>query len=267
MKNFLPFRFEQEKTLLNSLNPVVRLVLPFFLVIPFLIIDNIYLIYTTLLFSFIFLVIGRLNLLRILDRVKTVIPFILLITVFLPFYIGEKIIYQFSLGFTLNIYAEGLFMAYFLFMRIFSAAFIFMSFFSSLTYSEFIEALTKLRLPAFFISSFIIMLHYIPIIGKSNKKILQAQELRGKKNSSYWEKLKSHAYIMGKSIVANLETSEKFYESLKMRGFNGNLTFSDKGISFPDVGMLCLFIALPLLFIFMVDLEAIFGGLIQLFLL
>ena len=171
-------------------------------------------IYSFILLTFIFSIISRLNLLRIISRLKSVIPFILLITIFLPLYIGETIAYQVHIGITIYIYKEGLYRAFFLFMRIFGASFIFMSFFSSLTYSEFIEALTLLRLPALFIGSFIIMLHYIPIIATSNKKIMEAQELRGKKITNYWERLKVHGFIMGKSLVSNMERSEILYESL-----------------------------------------------------
>jgi energy-coupling factor transporter transmembrane protein EcfT len=142
-----------------------------------------------------------------------------------------------------------------------------MSFFSYLTYSEFIEALTKLRIiPSLFIGSLVIMLHYIPILADSNKKILEAQELRGKKMTTYREKFKTHAYIMGKSIARNLERSEKLYESLRMRGFSGKITFATKKIRFIDVTILVLFLAMMIYFIFIIDLKSIYQGVFDLFL-
>jgi len=267
LESILPFRHEDEKTLLNKIHPVVRLVLPFIFVIPFLLIENIYLIYNYIFLTIIFTLITRLNLIRILKRLKTVIPFILVITIFLPLYIGETIIYQINIGISINIYEEGLNRAYFLFMRIFGATFIFMSFFSSLTYSEFIEALTSLKLPAFFVGSFIIMLHYIPIIASSNKKILEAQELRGKKITNYWQRLKVHAFIMGKSLVANMERSEYLYESLKMRGFSGELTFAPRNIKIYDFIILLVFIFISVYFIYFLNLESIYMEVFKLFLL
>jgi energy-coupling factor transporter transmembrane protein EcfT len=138
-----------------------------------------------------------------------------------------------NLGIPLNIYVEGLVYALTLFFRIIGAAFVFLTFFTSLTYSEFIEALTKLRvIPSFFVGSIVIMLHYIPILAKSNKKVLEAQDLRGKNFTSYWQRLKTHGFIMGKNVVNNMERSERLYESLKMRGFSGKITFSSKKINF-----------------------------------
>jgi len=154
-----------------------------------------------------------------------------------------------------------------MFFRIFGSVFVFMAFFSTLTYSEFIEALTKLRFPSLFVGSFIIMLHYIPILANSNRKILEAQELRGKKITTYWQKLKTHAFIMGKTIVMNMERSEKLYESLKMRGFSGKLTFVSKRIKISDISILAFFFTLTISLIFFINLELIYKGVFALFLL
>jgi energy-coupling factor transporter transmembrane protein EcfT len=140
-----------------------------------------------------------------------------------------------------------------------------MAFFSSLSYSEFIEALTKARLPSMFVGSLIILLHYIPILATSNRKILEAQELRGKKVTSYWQKLKAHAFIMGKSIVMNMERSEKLYESLKLRGFSGKITFAPRGVKVFDIIILIGFILMMILLIIFIDLQNIYIGVLKLF--
>ncbi len=266
MKTTLPFRHENEKTYLNKIHPLVRLILPFILVLPFLFINNIYLIFTILILTLIFNLIFRLNILKILSRFTVIIPFVLLITLFIPLYVGDNIIYQLKIGIKINIYKEGLSLAFLIFLRVFGALFVFMSFFSTLTYSEFIEALTKLRIPAFLIGSFVIMLHYIPILASSNKKILEAQEMRGKKITTYWQKLKIHAYIMGKSIILNMERSEKLFESLKMRGFSGKITFATKRVKFHDFTLLTFYIITVILLIYFINLEFIYQGVISLFL-
>jgi len=110
------------------------------------------------------------------------------------------------------------------------------------------------------------MLHYIPILANSNRRILDAQELRGKKITSYWQKIKAHAYVMGKSIVMNMERSEKLYESLKMRGFTGNITFAPRKIKVFDLLMVILFSFMMFSFIFIINLELIYQGVVALFL-
>ena len=261
----LPFKHEDEKNILNKIHPLIRFILPFILVIPFLIINDVYLVITIIIFGIFFNLAFHLHLIKILSKLKALTPFILLITIFIPFYVGKTVFYQLNIGFSLNIYEEGLVYALNLFFRIVGAAFIFLTFLTSLTYSEFIEALTKLRvIPSFFIGSIVIMLHYIPILAKSNRKVLDAQNLRGKNFTSYWQRLKTHAFIMGKNVVHNMERSEKLYESLKMRGFSGKITFSSKKIKLTDTLIVIIFLLIVISFIYFINLEQIYMGVIKL---
>ena len=261
----LPFKHEDEKNVLNRIHPLIRFILPFILVVPFLIINDVYLVITIILFVIFFNLVFRLHLLKIFSKLKALIPFILLITIFVPFYVGNTVFYQLNLGIPLNIYVEGLTYALTLFFRIIGAAFVFLTFFTTLTYSEFIEALTKLRaIPSFFVGSIIIMLHYIPILARSNRKVLEAQDLRGKNFTSYWQRLKTHAFIMGKNVVHNMERSEILYESLKMRGFSGKITFSSKKIKLADILIVIMFVVIMISFIYFVNLEQIYTGVLQL---
>ncbi len=260
MKTTLPFRHENEKVYLKKIHPLIRLIIPFILTVPFLILEDFYLIFTILLVTLIIDIIFRLNILKILSRLKVVIPLAFVLTIFIPFYVGEIIFYTFNIGIRFVIYREGLLLAFLIFLRILGSLFIFMSFFSTLSYSEFIGALTKLKIPSALVGSLIIMLHYIPILAGSNKKILEAQEMRGKKITSYWQKLKTHAYIMGKSIIMNMERSEKLYESLKMRGFSGKITFAPIKLRLSDIGLLSIFVLMIISFIFIINLESIYQG-------
>ena len=265
MEIILPFKHEDEKNILNKIHPFSRFILPFILVIPLLIINDIYLIITTILLVILFNLGFRLQILTIFSRLKVLLPFVLIITIFLPLYYGNSILFQLNIGISLNIYEEGLIFAINLFFRIIGATFIFLTFLSSLTYSEFIEALTKLRaIPSFFTGSIIIMLHYIPILAKSNRKVLDAQNLRGKNNTSYGRRLKTHAFIMGKNLVSNMERSEKLYESLKMRGFSGKITFASKKLKMLDILIVFSFLIISFFLSYLIKLELIYTGVFKL---
>lgn len=264
----LPFKHEDEKGFLNKIHPLIRFILPFILVIPFLIIFDVYLVITLILVSIFFNFVFRLHLIKILSKLKALIPFVILITIFIPFYVGNTVVFQLNIGIPLNIYKEGLIFALNLFFRIFGAVFIFLTFLTSLTYSEFIETLTKLRIvPSFFIGSIVIMLHYIPILARSNKKVLEAQDLRGKNITSYWQRLKTHGFIMGKNVVHNMERSEKLYESLKMRGFSGKITFSSKKIKLVDFLIVIMFLCISLSLIYFIHIKQIHIEVLKLFIL
>lgn len=266
MKGILPFKHEDKKSFLNQIHPLIRFILPFILVLPFLLINNIYLAFTIILFTIFLNIVFKLRVFYILFKLRVLIPFLLILTIFIPLYIGDSLIFQIKLGFTINIYSEGLNLAILIFLRVIGAAFTFLTFFSSLTYSEFIETLIIIRLiPSFFIGSIVIMLHYIPILASSNRKILEAQELRGKNLTSYWLKLKTHAFIMGKNLIHNLQRSEKLYESLKMRGFTGKITFVTKKLKILDFAFLFFFLFVIFSFIFLIDLDMIYKEVFALF--
>ena len=266
MEIILPFKHEDEKNILNKIHPLTRFILPFILVIPFLIINDIYLIITIILLVLLFNLGFRLQILTIFSRLRALLPFVLLITIFVPLYMGNTIIFQLNIGILLNIYEEGLLFAITLFFRIIGATFVFLTFLSSLTYSEFIEALTKLRaIPSFFIGSIIIMLHYIPILAKSNRRVLEAQNLRGKNITTYRRRLKTHAFIMGKNLVSNMERSEKLYESLKMRGFSGKITFAPKKLKALDISIVLSFFIVSFILSYLINLEQIYTEVFRLF--
>lgn len=263
MESLLPFRHEEEKTLFNGIHPIVRFFLPFIFVFPILLLVNLFFIYTLFIIVLLICLVARLSLKRIFSRLKSIIPFIVLITIFIPFYYGSTVLFEYLI---FRIYREGLGLAFLLFSRIFTVTFIFMALFSSFTYSEYIEALSNLQLPAYFVGAFMIMLHYIPIFAESNRKIMDAQELRGKKVTSYWQRLKAHAFIMGKAIVMNMERSEKLYESLKMRGFAGKISLSKKKIKIKDVLVIFIFIFVVVYLAYFIDLEQFYVGVVSLFL-
>ena len=79
------------------------------------------------------------------------------------------------------------------------------------------------------------------------------------------ERIKAHAYIMGKSLVMNMERSEKLYESLKMRGFSGKLTFASRKIKVKDIIILILFLIFSMYLIYFINLEAFYMEVVALF--
>jgi cobalt/nickel transport system permease protein len=267
MKTELPFMHENQSTYLTHFHPLTRFFLPFIFIIPTLFQNNIYLIITVLIIVVILSLVFRLRLVETLSRIKVIIGFLIVILLFIPFYVGRNVLITVYIGIPINIYQEGMELTILLFFRVFTAALTFILFFSSLTYSEFIEALITIRIiPSMFVGSIIIMLHYLPILAASNKKILEAQELRGKNVSNYISKLKTHAFIMGKNIISNMERSERLYESLKMRGFTGKITFIPRRFKPVDYVILLTSLLIMIIITIFINLQLIYQGVVFLFL-
>ncbi|MFW9772675.1 MAG: energy-coupling factor transporter transmembrane component T family protein [Candidatus Thorarchaeota archaeon] len=267
MKPDLPFKTENERNFFNKFHPIIRFLIPFILVLPFLIFNDMYLAITIIFIVVCINVFSKLHLLNVISRLKILIPFLFMVCIFIPFYFGHTILFQINIGIILNVYLEGIQMAFLLLFRIVGAAFTFLTFFSSLTYSEFIDALTRIRIiPSFIVGSIVIMLHYIPILAISNKRVLDAQELRGKNIATYWQRVRTHGFIMGKNLVNNMERSEKLYESLKLRGFTGKLTFAPRKLKLYDYFMLLSTLSFIIFLVYFLNLEQIYMEVINLFL-
>jgi len=75
MKASLPFKHEEEKVLFNSVHPLVRLIIPFIWVIPFLILNDVFLILTIILINLIISFFFRLALAKSFLKLKVILPF------------------------------------------------------------------------------------------------------------------------------------------------------------------------------------------------
>jgi energy-coupling factor transporter transmembrane protein EcfT len=91
--------------------------------------------------------------------------------------------------------------------------------------------------------------------------------MRGKKITKYWQKLKTHGFIMGKSIIINLERSEKLYDSLKLRGFSGKITFAPRKVKILDIVLMILLILMQFYFVYIINLQSIYEWVFGLFML
>ena len=124
MESTLPFRHEEETCYLSKVHPIINFIIPFIIVIPFLIINDIYLILTIILITLIIDLTCRMKILRIFSRIKLILPFMIIMTIFIPFYIGSTIIFRIGV---IPIYMEGLYYSLLLFLRIMASIFVFLS--------------------------------------------------------------------------------------------------------------------------------------------
>ena len=69
-----------------------------------------------------------------------------------------------------------------------------------------------------------------------------------------------------KSIIMNIERSEHLYESLKMRGFSGKITFVKKKLRFWDFLLLSAFFLLMIFLIYFINLKQFYEEVFNLFL-
>jgi len=251
--SFIPFRQIEEKNYLAKFNSEVRFIISLIIGVSLAFMTKYYLFYIILAAHFFLAIITRSNLKRIFKRIILILPVIIFFVIFIPFFrttdefdpfIWFKIKYQWNLGFTtLYVYSDRLEYAYLVFLRMITIFLVFMIYLSSLSFTEFV---TIRLLPKTIASSLIIMIRYIPEFLIRNKKMAEAQKLRGLDLvKSTRNRIQLAGYIIGSRLIKTFEKSGKLYESMRMRGFSGKITITRKPIKFYDfifLGLIILFV-------------------------
>lgn len=252
--SFIPFRLINEKNYLSVLNSEIRFIVSVVIAVYLSFATNYYVFFIILGVHIILGLITRANFIKIFKRLLIVIPVMVFFTIFIPFYrepgfdpfVWFKILYQFELGpFKIYLYSDRLGYALLILTRMITIFLIFMIYLSSLSFTEFV---TIRLLPKIIASSLIIMLRYIPDFLAKNKKLVEAQNLRGReliKNNK--NRVKLAGYVIGTTLVKTMEKSEVLYESMTMRGFSGKITITRKPIRYYD------FIFLSIIILFMIS--------------
>ncbi len=256
--SFIPFRLIGEKNYLAKINSEVRFITSLIIAVSLAFMTKHYVFYIILGFHLFLALVTWSNLKRIFKRLILVLPVFIFFIIFIPFFrntdefdpfIWFKIKYQWNLGFTtLYVYSDRLEYAYLVFLRMVTIFFVFMIYLSSLSFTEFV---TLRILPKSIASSLVIMVRYIPEFLLRNKKLAEAQKLRGLDIvKSTRSRIQLAGYIIGSRLVKTFEKSGKLYESMRLRGFSGKITITRKPVKFYDfifLGLIILF----MLYLFM----------------
>ncbi|MHA1269035.1 MAG: energy-coupling factor transporter transmembrane component T family protein [Candidatus Helarchaeota archaeon] len=232
--DFIPFRDEKHKIFLQNFLPEVRIFTAFLFALPCPFISSVLLIFSILIVVLIIGIIGGIRIKKILKRWVQVIPVMLILVIFLPFFSGITELWSFYIGgWKIVIYLDRIQFALRLILVMNTMFFSFMIFFSSLSFTEF----SHVRIiPSMFRSTLVLMLRYIPLFFYQNKKISEAQLLRGKKEiRGISARARNFGYMLGTTIVKSLEQSTRTYESLKLRGFGGTIPISGRSLNYKDI--------------------------------
>jgi len=164
-------------------------------------------------------VLCRINIFTVLKRTLAVIPFTLLIAVFIPFLKEGNVVAEFRVGpFRPAITDAGLA----LFKNILIKSFLSISAMSVLSattgFSELIEALEKLKFPRIIIMLLSFMYRYLFVLAEEAARMSRARNMRYF-GGGLFRQLRTTGNIIATLLLRALERSERVYSALCMRGF------------------------------------------------
>ncbi|MEK6646908.1 MAG: cobalt ECF transporter T component CbiQ [Candidatus Firestonebacteria bacterium] len=212
MKHFYIDKYSNLNSLIHRLDPKIKIVI-FISFILFVIFTRpdafvIFVLYASIIIALILL--SKIPLLFVLNRSLVVIPFVLFITIFIPFMENGNLLILW------NVFVKA-------YLSILSMILLI----SSTKFSELLKALEKLKISKLIIMILSFMYRYIFVIEDELLKMKQAKESRTV-NSSKWLQIKPLANMIGVLFVRAYERGENVYFAMSSRGFTGDINTIEK---------------------------------------
>ena len=153
----------------------------------------------------ILLAVSRIPFLFIFKKTLVVIPFVVLIAVFIPFMKGQDGIILFR-GIVLRSYLSILCMTLLI---------------SSTKFTRLLKGLEQLKIPKIFIMIMSFMYRYLFLLVDETQRMQRAKESRSFKKTKHFRIVKILSNIIGVLFVRSYERAERVYLAMCSRGFNG----------------------------------------------
>ncbi len=158
----------------------------------------------------------------IFKRVVSLLPFILMVTIFLPFIQsvegGEKVSWG---ALTLPVSYNGIRLFVSVVMKSCLSVMLTTLLMVSTDFASLLKALEKLRVPSLLIMIISFMYRYVFVLEDELMKMRQAKECRSV-GGSQWFHLKAQANMLGVLFLRAYERAEKVYLAMCSRGFDGH---------------------------------------------
>ena len=160
---------------------------------------------------------------QILKKLILLIPFILFITMLIPFFKEGHTYWSIKIGkLELDIAYEGIqtFIKIFIKSSLSILLIVIASF--TITFSDFLKGLEMLHFPRLLVMLMSFMYRYIFVLLDEAKRLMRARSIRYF-GSRYIEQFKIIGYIIGILFIRTFERAEKIYSAMVTRGFNGEV--------------------------------------------
>lgn len=177
--------------------------------------------YAMLIFLLVFL--SKIPLMLVLSRSFSVIPFILIMSIFIIFIKPGEPVWEFSLGiFKLSITNEGLAMFLNIAAKAYLCSLSMLLLMLSTNFLNLLKALEKLRVPSILIMIISFMYRYLFVLEDELMKMRRAKDSRTIAGSR-WFHARALANMLGVLFVRAYERAEDVYLAMCARGFDGGI--------------------------------------------
>lgn len=208
----------QGETVIHRLDPRVKLLIA----LVFSVIVAVQSRFTPLIWGIllpvVLLTLARLSPLKVVRKLIPVNGFILMLWLILPFsYQGDPV---YHLG-PLTITREGIRQSLLITVKSNLIVLTVIGLLSTSVVFDLVYALQSLRLPNKLVQLFFFSYRYIPVLYSEYERLHNAMKLRGFKAGTNLHTYRSYAYLVGMLLLRSYERSQRVYQAMLMRGFDG----------------------------------------------
>ncbi|MFX1519083.1 MAG: energy-coupling factor transporter transmembrane component T family protein [Promethearchaeota archaeon] len=251
----LPFRkFSGERP---QVSPATKVVLMIAFAVAVVANTNFVIISLTFIFALVLAKSLKGRILHAIEHSWVAIPVLFSLGIFNTFSKGsaDAIITTFQfLGFTVNVYQEGLRFFALIMLRGICAVLIITTFTSSMTMQEFVDGLRDIRLPETMVSMIMLILRYAPLIFEEAATVRTAQTLRGLNLGTKKSRFTAAAAMLGMIFIRSYDRGLAVYESMSLRGLKSKIKFRKAGLKKKEYALLAACIILCIAIWIMIEL-------------
>lgn len=174
----------------------------------------------------------------ILMRSLVIIPFVLMVAIFIPFIKKGQVAGGYSLGsLKLTVTYDGLMIFWNVLIKAFLSIILVTLLISTTKFTQFLKALQRLKIPLIFIMILSFMYRYIFVITDELEIMFRAKKARSV-GGSKWFHIKTLSNMLGVLFLRSYEKGETVYLAMCSRGYSGDIkTIDEMYITKSDVAL------------------------------
>ncbi len=210
-------KFASGQSFIHKLDPKTRIVAVLILSFAAALCDNFFVAVLYFIISTVLIIMARLNRKDVIERIKPVFWFLLMIWILLPITFDGQILYQFS---WLKISGTGVILCCKITIKSITILLFFTSLVATMSIASLGNGLHKLCVPDKLIFLLLMSYRYIAVIEDEYKKLLRAAKFRGFRPKTNIHSYKTFAYLAGMLFVRASLRAQRVHQAMLCRGFN-----------------------------------------------
>ena len=200
----------------------------------------------------ILILLSRIPFRHVFKRSISIVPFVLVIAVFIPFLKEGETVWELSIGrWRLTVTHEGLILFWNILIKAYLSTLCIILLMASTTFIRLLKALEDMKLPKIIVMIFSFMYRYIFVLQDELEKMKRAKESRSV-SGGRWMQIRVLSNMLGVLFIKSYEKGESVYLAMCSRGFDGTIrTFERNRLAKTDaLFMSVVFILLTCIRIF-----------------